>query len=187
LDNKDLELLRKNLINGRNDALKQIYLDNQAYCQKMVSSRNFTNESVFEDVYTEAILVFRKNIISGKIKELTSVKNYLVSTCLNMAKESFAKKARKRSHEERVKSVLYEEFDTLSEVSEYKEEMIVYCKKALEQLNERCQTILTAFYVHKLSMKEIAIEMELSSSDVSKTLKMRCYKKWISKIKFLMS
>jgi len=124
--------------------------------------------------------------VSGKIKEMSSIKNYLVSTCINMTRQSYAQENRKSSRVEEVQTVLYPDgsiIDTLKEENTY---LIDICQKSLLLLTENCQKILVMYYVHNLSMREIAEEMNLSSSDVSKTMKSRCYKKWITKTKELL-
>lgn len=187
MDNQALNNLRKDLINGNNVPLKKIYEDYKEDCMKILKQRNFQSSKGFQDIYTDAIMVFRTNIISGKIEKLTSVKSYLISTCVNMSRQEYNRTVKKKSKEEEVKMLLYPDGDTVYEVNEVKEDLIVLCKKALSTLTEKCQKILVFYYVHNLSMKEIAAEMELSSSDVSKTMKSRCYKKWIAKTKELMS
>ena len=155
-------------------------------CLKILKQKGFYSSEVFPDIYTDAVMVLRNNIISGKIEELSSVKNYLISTCINMSRQEFNRKMKTKSREEEVKSLLYPDGEMLSIVNDDSEEMIVFCKQALNSLTDKCQRILVFYYVHNLSMKDIAQEMELSSSDVAKTLKSRCYKKWIAKTKELM-
>lgn len=187
MDEKALNNLRKDLINGNNAPLKKIYMEHKEDCIKVLRQRNFQSAKGFQDIYTDAIMVFRSNVISGKIEKLTSVKNYLLSTCVNMSRQEYNQNVKKKSKEEQVKNLLYPNGEAIMEVNEMKEELIVVCKRALSALSEKCQKILVSYYVHNLSMKEIATEMELSSSDVSKTMKSRCYKKWIAKTKELMS
>jgi len=187
LDKQALQNLRSDLINGNNAPLKQIYLQYTDDCLKILKQKQFYSKETFEDIYTDAVIVLRNNIISGKIEELTSVKNYLISTCINMCRQDFNRKLKKKSKEEEVKLLLYPDGEMVPEVQEEKEELIVMCKKSLKLLTEKCQKILLLYYVHNLSMKEIADEMALSSSDVSKTMKSRCYKKWIAKTKELLN
>jgi len=186
LTEKALIQLRKDLINGNNVPLKKIYVDNKKDCQRILMKMQQFKSSAFQDIYTDAVIVFRDNIVSGKIRELTSIKNYLVSTCLNMSRQAYAQQNRKKSKVEEVQAILYPEGDKFYINKEENNRMIEVCKTALELLTENCQRILLLYYVHNLSMKEIAEEMKLSSSDVSKTMKSRCYKKWITKTKELL-
>lgn len=182
-----LKQLRSDLINGNNAPLKKIYLRYKDDCHRILKNKPHYTKGAFQDIYTDAIIVFRDNIVSGKIEALTSVKNYLVATCINMSRQDFSKELKKKSKQEQVKLLLYPDGNRVYQTKEDNSLLIAKCKKSLGTLTEKCQKILKLYYVHNLTMKEIAAEMSLSSSDVSKTMKSRCYKKWISKTKELMS
>jgi len=186
LDEKSLKQLRKDLINGNNKPLKKIYMEFKKDCLKVIQKRKAHSESEFQDIYTEAVIIFRNNIISGKIEELSSVKNYLISTCVNISRQHITKEIKLKSKEAEVRHLLYPVDEPYSEKNDIKEDLIKYCKESLKALTEKCQKILVLYYVHNLSMKEIAAELEFSSSDVTKTMKSRCYRKWVAKTKELM-
>ena len=134
-------------------------------------------------VYTDAVLILRKNIISGKITDLSNPLSYLVSICRNLLRNETRNELRKSNKAEQVRLLLYNQgYDVVEDTTE-KQQRIQICKKALSTLTERCQQILIAYYVHGLRMKEIALELGLSSGDVAKTLKSRCYKSWMSAVK----
>ena len=135
------------------------------------------------DHYTDAIMVLRDNIISGKFKETTNIKNYILTICLNLARNERYIERRRSKKESAVRLLLYEKDHNVNDSQSIKAERIKVCKAALKTLSERCQKILILYYVHNLRMKEIALELELSSGDVAKTLKSRCYKSWMKAVK----
>ena len=83
--------------------------------------------------------------------------------------------------------LFYDNYDTSIEDLERNEGLVALSKKAFSLLTERCQKIITAYYIYNLSMKEIAAELELSSGDVAKTLKSRCYKYLLTEVNKLRS
>lgn len=179
-----LELLRSDFISGKNQKLKEIYLQFKPDCRRVLLSKNYCDANTVEDIYNDAIIIFRKNLIQGKIKELPNLKAYLNSICINLSRENKRKILRSSKKAEEVRLLLYENnHNVVEDDNELSQERINICRKALKTLSERCQNILTSFYVHQMSMKEIAEQLGLSSKDVAKTLKSRCYKSWIAEVK----
>jgi len=176
MNSEELLILRKALITGDNTPLEKIYLNHKQDCINVLLSKNLCDEITSEDVFTEALIVFHKNIVSGQIQKLTSARSYLISTSINLAKKKNDYSSRIHKKVSDVRLLFYANNDTTIEEVDKKKRLISLCKKAMLLLNEKCQRIITAYYIHNLSMKEIAFEFELSSSDVAKTLKSRCYK-----------
>lgn len=182
MNSEELSVLRKALIIGDNTPLEKIYIDHKQDCINVLLSKNLCDEVIGEDVFTEALIVFYKNIISGHIQKLTSARSYLISTSINIAKKKNDYTTRIQKKVADVRLLFYANNDTTLDEVDKKKSLIALCKKALLVLNEKCQKIITAYYIHNLSMKEIALELELSSSDVAKTLKSRCYKTLLSEV-----
>jgi len=179
----DLQSFKTALINGDNKELKEIYLLFRKDCISFLHKKGVTDPNYAEDHYTDAIIVLRDNIISGKLIELSNIKSYLLGICLNMARNENYIKSRKTKKESVVRLLLYDNNHDKVEDSKIKAERIKVCRTALNTLSTRCQKILILYYVHNLKMKEIADELNLSSGDVAKTLKSRCYKSWIEACK----
>lgn len=178
MTNQELEDLRQSLLNRDHSIFNKLYQDTKKSCLKILLSRNYCNEETANEVFTDAIMIFRKNVISKKITQLSNPVNYLVSVCSNLIKNQKKIVNKKLNKESEVRLLFYNNgYNEVEDIDE-KEYLIEQCKTALISLTERCQQILIAFYVHELSMKEIASELELSSSDVAKTLKSRCFKSW---------
>jgi len=185
LNAEEIQNLKRELVARNNSGLSKIYSQYKLDCIRILVSKKICNEEKGQDVYTEAVLVLRKNIISGKVVELSNTLSYLVSVCRNLLLQDQRKEYRRMKKEEQIMLNLYDEKWEDTERLEYKKELAAKCKDALMQLSERCQQILISFYVHGLKMREIAEELGLSSADVAKTTKSRCYKSWIRKVKEL--
>lgn len=182
---KPLDSLKKDLAERNSEALQELFLAFRQDCIRILISKQICKPDQAEPLYTDSILLMRKNILSGKMTDLSNPVSYLVSVCRNILRNEQRQEAKKRSKAEQVRLLFYENgYDSVEEIDE-KEQRIRNCKEALLTLSERCQQILTAYYVHGMRMKEIASELELSSSDVAKTLKSRCYKSWMSQVKVL--
>lgn len=182
MSNNELEELRKSLIKGQNERLKEIFIMYREDCIGFLRAKGIV-KNLASDHYTDAIMVLRENIISGKLSEITNLKNYLFTTCLNLARNEKYVEQRKSKKEDNVRLLLYGNNHNVNESKSIKTERIKVCKAALKTLSDRCQKILVLYYVHHLRMKEIAEELELASGDVAKTLKSRCYKSWMAATK----
>jgi len=182
MQTEELEKLRKKLLNRDNSPLDDIFLQYREDCHKVLMSQSLCAEDDTTDIIIEALVVFRKNLMSGKIQQISSLKSYLLATCINLAKKINQKKLRTQKKLEDVRLLFYDNNDIGVEERERKEDLIDLCMKAFSSLSEGCQKVIMAYYVHEMSMKEIAHEFNLSSSDVAKTKKSRCYKSLMSAV-----
>jgi len=180
MSNEELIELRRQLINGDNALLKDYYLQHKKDIVNFLLIKKYCNKESAEGHFADAIIVLRNNVVSKKIETLTNLKSYLISICVNLSRNENYKKKRK---EDQVRLLLHEKNYNINDKWDVKSERIEICKKALLTLSAKCQKILFGFYVHNLTMKDIAVELGLSSSDVAKTLKSRCYKSWMAEVK----
>lgn len=180
---EELNQLREDFLCHNSEQLKDIYLQNRDKIIDLLRIKMNVGCEQAEDVFTDALLVFRQNVISGKIKTLSSVRAYLSSTCVNMVRENWNFRKRKLKKEEAVRLLLYEKNYNDREDSSAQAEMIEQSQKAFAMLSDKCQRILIAFYVYKIPMKEIAEELGFSTADVAKMTKSRCLKTWIRNLK----
>ena len=86
---EELKKLREDFLLNNSEQLKSIYLDYREDITRLLRVKMNISLSKAEDVFSDALLVFRQNVISGKIKNLSSVNAYLRSTCMNMVRESW--------------------------------------------------------------------------------------------------
>ncbi len=136
---------------------------------------------ITEDIYQETMLAFHQNVLNGKINNLTvPLQTYVFAIGKNKIVDHFRKTGRNIpierfpdvfSSEEEMFNCFYKEEDSAVN----KRNMIVY--NAVSQMENPCKEILSLFYWHEKSMKEIAEQMNYNSPDVAKTAKSRCLKK----------
>lgn len=180
-----LATIRAQLINGDTSPIEEFYLSYKQDCINVLLSKNLSDLEGADDIYTDAVLILHKNLVSGKIQELTSARSYLISTSINLARKKIQYKTNTQKKLDDVRLLFYDNNDTTIEERTFNNDLIALSKKALSKLTDRCQKIIVAYYIHQLSMKEISEELDLSSSDVAKTLKSRCYKYLLKEVEKL--
>ncbi len=177
-----LEPYRKSFLAGDNSPLKEIYIKHHDDVLRVVASKNMCPAGDIEGYYNESIIILYESIVAGKVNEIKSLKNYLIGTCINLVlREKESKlKIEKRIDQIRLHLHSYDDY----RVSEEDNQLLLRkTKHQLSKLSERCQQIIRAYYIDGLTMKEIALYLNLSSGDVAKTLKSRCFKTLMYNIK----
>ncbi len=175
-----LDQIIKSFRTEDNVAFKHIYLNYGKNCiSKLMKFRNCSLEDG-EDLFVEALMIFREKILAGNLKELSNLENFLFKICDN---NFLAKIRMEKSKEKKVSDVefFYYKSDYVSEEEEDFHAILgQLTKKAWARLSERCKDIISYFYIDKLKMEEIARLMDFSSPDVAKTTKSRCYKQLVT-------
>jgi RNA polymerase sigma factor (sigma-70 family) len=149
------------------------------------------------DILMDIVIDLIDKIVRESIEELKNPGGYLLKAC--EYRYLLLYKKRKKSREKKDDLLLYyygeiyderqleQLFDSewLEEIEQEKMRTIKRILAAFQLLNEKCRQILELFYVDNKSMKEISEIMHFASSNVSKTTKNRCLKKWRSHIEEL--
>lgn len=181
MNEKELKQLRKALEKGDNSSLAFIFDEHADFCIQNLVYKNNCSRQDAEDIFVDSLLIFRENILNGKITYLTDVRNYVYTTCRNQYLASLQKNQSQEKKLQKimpVRELLHSE-DPLIKAEEHseKEEMLQLATEAFELLNEKCQQVLHLFYVKQHSLKEIAKVTNTSSAGVVKTNKYRCLAK----------
>jgi len=137
------------------------------------------------DIFVESLMEFRKNALHDRIL-FQNIRGYLRKICWNTWLAMARTKARQDSRRDTVTSQLYANHDdpeTETTMEELYAERLALMQNAMDQLGERCRTILYMAIADKISMQEIASQMHLANADVAKTTKSRCYKKLLEIIR----
>jgi len=180
MNQKDFNTLLEQLKNGNNEYLKIIFEAHGAYCITNIQRKFKCPLEDAEDILVDAILNFRDKMLHNRINHITSIRNYIYTTCVNMKREKNYYANRKKEKEHEVKLFLYDENDS---ANDSKEQLLKRSLESFKQLGEPCQKILRYFYIYNNSMEEIALKMNLANANSAKVTKARCYKKWLEIIK----
>lgn len=176
MNQQEFEVIKEQLKSGDNDYLKVIFEEHGAYCISNVQRKFNCSLEDAEDLLIDSIINFRNKMLEGKISHLSSIRNYIYSTCVNMKREKDYYSNKRKEKEYEVKLFLYAENE---EVYEVREELLQVSINSFQQLAEPCQRILRYFYIYRLSMAEIASKMNFSGANSAKVKKARCYKQWL--------
>ena len=168
----NLEKVRAQLLKGDNSCLQFIFDQHGQYCINRIQLKYNSNPEDAEDIFTDAMLSFRENILSGQIQVLTNVRGYLLRTCINKYKEKQAKELRLKKHLGELKYRWYEDEYVADEL------LLNLNRESFSKLSDQCRIILKYFYVERYSMAEIAGKLGLANANTVKVSKARCYKKW---------
>lgn len=170
------ELLDK-LRQGGETTFKKVYDDNRVKFLHFAKKYGLSKEECL-DIYQDAYITFYQNIISGKLKELSSaLSTYLFGIGKFLIMNSLEKN--KRTVRSEYALSIARDGDAKIENLDWEESLTreqELLKKYFETLGEQCQKLLTMFYYRGLSIKEIIIQGGYNNANVVKSQKSRCLK-----------
>lgn len=166
---------------GDENTLQNIYVENREAFIKFSKKYNVERYDAV-DIYQDAIIILRENVIAGKIVELkSSVSTYLFA----IGKYKIFQSHRGNSKIE-LNNNFYTEKEYLNLDVDFSEEKPTNHQKLLNKnlqcLGERCKEILTLFYYEGYSLDEITQILNYSDKNVLKSQKSRCLKQLKSMI-----
>ncbi len=127
------------------------------------------------DVFQDTIITLRRNIVSGKLTQLTSsLKTYLFAIGKNTALSRLKKNKKWYTNPE----LLNTQEDNKLSITDAIElnERQLWVKDLLAKLGEPCLSILRLYYYRSYSMEAIAHELGYKNENVVKSQKLRCIK-----------
>ena len=186
--NKDLfQRLATQIRNGDDRGLQFVFDETNRYCVRTLIKKTNCEVADAEDLFMDALLIFRENMLSGKLQQLSNLQTYVFGICWNLWRDlnrAKAKWGQPASEVERQAFLIAAQDDTLLEEEE-KDLVIRRVKQvqnALQHLGEKCRRLLTYAYIEERPHKEIAELMGFASSNVVKVTRHRCYQQWITHI-----
>lgn len=134
-----------------------------------------------KDIYQDVILVFWKNLQTGKLTELNcEIKTYLFS----IGKNLILNLKKKRSREVTLDEVhLINGSENHIEMNHKREHNKKLVEENLNKLPANERRILELYYMQQKDMKQIAIEMGYKNADVAKKKKYQVFKKLAALVK----
>ncbi|MFL5728114.1 MAG: RNA polymerase sigma factor [Cytophagaceae bacterium] len=125
-----------------------------------------------KDVYQEAVILFYEKVREGRLELSCRIKTYLYSVCRRLWLKRLSEKSRYSGGIEDSEKFIAIENEEKAE--EDYENNFIHMKAAVDQLGEPCKSIIQDFYIHELSMEEIADKFGYTSSDNAKNQKYKC-------------
>jgi len=171
----DLKEILSSIKADDNIAFRYIYTAFGDYCVSSLVKYRSCDKDDAEDLFVDAVMIFRDKVLGGQITNLTNLKSYLYKVCENNFLAKLKSEKRKKEKLSDVEFYYYESEYLTDEEADFSDTLNEATKKAWEKLGERCKDIINYFYVERLRMEQIAELMSFSSADVAKTTKSRCY------------
>ena len=167
-----------------NEALKAIYTEMYDPVVNFLMKRGATKEDAL-DTFQEAIVMFYRNVQTEKfVAGHSKISTYLTAVARNL----WVHKLRRQN----VSKIEYEgdlieesnkpiDKDSNPETNYIKnedvDEMRAKLDLALSKMNERCRKLIQLYYIEQKTNEEIAIELDLANTNVSRVMKHRCLQK----------
>jgi RNA polymerase sigma factor (sigma-70 family) len=164
----------KQLQNGENNAIKELYKSAFASCANMITNNSGSIEDA-RDIFQEALIVFIKNLQTPGFVLTAQPKTYLYAVSRNLWLNQLKKLKKTKKNISIDDSKNFINIIQSDQIEEKKELEVKYelISEILSQLNEDCKELLFSFYYKKMPLKEIALQMNYSSGFV-KVKKKRC-------------
>ncbi|MDQ3291376.1 MAG: sigma-70 family RNA polymerase sigma factor [Bacteroidota bacterium] len=173
------EVLIQGLQNGSRQALEFIYSTHWPMIANFVRLNNGSPEEA-EDLYQEGVITLYEQVRKGNFTMGSSLKTYLYAICRNKWLTKLKKQVPITDLEEHLHQIPTEETDT--DVPFVDDAAL---KLAIEGLGEPCRSVIVGYYYHKLSLEQLADNLNYSNANVAKQQKFRCVERL--KKKFLHS
>jgi RNA polymerase sigma factor (sigma-70 family) len=170
-----VELLRL----GKTEVINDFYVSGYKAVKKHVLKNN-GDEDLAKDIYQDSIIVLLENIKKPNFELSTDIEGYLLGVAKNLLL-SYHRKEKIADGKLMQMNFLYTILN--DEEIEWMEKASEYLSHFLQTIGSPCFEILEQFYFQKLSMKQIAANLNYSSEDTAKTTKNRC----MTKLKDLMN
>lgn len=164
----------KQLQDGENNAIKELYNIAFASCANMITNNSGSIEDA-RDIFQEALIVFIKNLQTPDFILTAQPKTYLYAVCRNLWLNQLKKLKKTKKNISIDDSNNFVNIIQTDQIEEKKELEVKYelITEILSQLNEDCKELLFSFYYKKMPLKEIALQMNYTSGFV-KVKKKRC-------------
>ena len=143
-----------------------------------------------QDIFMDALLLYWQQVRQGKVRHLARSRAYVYAICVHEQKRRYRQQQQAYNAQADLQDQLYEQpFELPLADQQAKEEddaeLTDLVQQALHSLGERCQQVLTYFYVQKLSLTEIAQKLGMADAEVAKTTRYRCYQQWLKHLRRL--
>lgn len=183
-----LQLLRKQVLADDPAAMRYVFGQTRNYCVGTLIKKTGCTAEDAEDLYMDALLLFREKLLSGKLRYLSNLRTYMFGICLNLWRN--LERARQKwqyepNETERQLWLLMAEEEApvlLQEEENEQRHLLGRIAAALNSLGETCRKLLLYAYVDELPHKEIAERLNLASANVVKVTRHRCYQQWLNAI-----
>lgn len=169
-ENNEKDLLL-GLARNEKVAAEQIYKDNYGIVQSLIINNNGTVDDA-RDVFQETMIVLYEKASSGQLELHCQIRTYVYSVARRIWLKRLQQQSRFVGDLNTTESLAPVEDDL--EEHQRRDQEFGMMEKAIQGLGEPCRGLLEAFYVHKKSMQDIAVDFGYTNSENAKTQKYKC-------------
>ncbi len=166
-DNQIVSLIKE----GQNSKVFQYLYKHFPMVRSMILSKGGKKEDA-EDIYQEALIILFRKVKKTDFILTSKLSTFLYGICVLLWKEEL-KRRRKLEYVDFNVEMDKAVEDTVTEAI-LSEDQIKLAEKVVGNLGDRCQELLTLYYIGSMRLKEIAIKMGYSSENTAKNQKYKC-------------
>lgn len=173
MNTDDTHQLITDIKQGKDEALKTLYRQYQPEFLVWAAKRFQLSEDDLQDVFQDVVIIFYKNVRSGKLEVLrSSLKTYLYGIGKNLLLKKSAKQSKNTAlnHDDLPPVNMQLVYD----IEKNHQQQLL--QTAFEQLKNNCRQILTLFYYKQYSTEAIMNTMNYSSTETVRSRKLQCLK-----------
>lgn len=167
-DQEIIEAIQSKVTARRTQAFEKIYDQNYYKIELWVTNNNGAVEDA-KDIFQDGVVILYRSLMNGTFKGTSKIGTYLYGICKNL----WLQHLRTSKRQEQDKSSLI--VDNIDECETLFFNMPLF-KSVFNELKNDCKELLAGFYFHKMSMKEIQLNMNMNSEQVVRNKKGRCMK-----------
>ncbi|PPK84784.1 RNA polymerase sigma factor (sigma-70 family) [Neolewinella xylanilytica] len=162
---------------GDHHLIDQLYLQHRDAFVTYAQRQLYATEADAADCFQDAVIAFYKNIVSGKLQELTcSIRTYLFSIGKRLVYRRNKKRQREPATDHEAGINPADELDwSLIDRFEHAHQQEVL-QTAMNKIGSPCREILTLYYYHHYPIESITESVGLPSDGATRIKKMRCLK-----------
>ena len=160
------------ILEDENRAISEIYSEYRSSFIGWVKKNSNCDENTALDIYQVSLVILYENVINKKLSQLDNVKSYLFTIGKNKLMEHY-RSVKKNQHHEIDENILLNKAIE-EETNDENQDAISKIYSSLSQLGDPCKTLLENYYFKKMSLDEIASDMNYKNRDTVKTKKFKC-------------
>jgi len=180
MKDRDRQILRAIREEGSNTVISVLY--DRTYSKiKAHILRNSGSVDDANDVFQDAMVILFQHVRDGKYKEEYDIDAFMFTICKNLWVKQAVKNKKVQALDGQENYLSDSTLSVLDVIeSDDRKELL---KNLLKSLGKNCQKILSLSIYYKLSMKEIAVKLNMANEDVVKATNYRCKQKLIKLVK----
>ena len=167
---------------GRHELLDELYRQHRGAFLTYAQRSLYATEDDAADCFQDAVIAFYKNIVSGRLTELTcGISTYLFAIGKRMVYRKNQQRHREVPSDPEAGIGLGNDpsgeldLSLLNRIED--DHRKAQLAAGMNRLGDTCRRLLTLFYYHRYPMESIQEELGLSSPGATRIKKMRCLNK----------